>query len=94
MNALAERTVAVRFITTVPARVKREYDFDAVPAIRDRLVLKMFRGRCHFLDGEIGGAVGCREYEKRPASCQHLQPGDPACNVAREAHGLPPLKKG
>jgi len=47
--------------------------------------------RCVALAGEIGGAVGCTIYEQRSSTCREFDSGTPACNRAREKHGLPAL---
>lgn len=54
--------------------------------------------RCVALIGEVGMAVSCAIYARRPSPCRELEPweanGQPGgkCNQARIAHGLPPLK--
>lgn len=53
--------------------------------------------RCAALEGEVGKAVRCTIYSRRPSPCHELEPwevdGQPstACSKARAAHGLPPL---
>ena len=53
--------------------------------------------RCVALDGEVGRAVRCTIYERRPPPCREyaasLEDGtpNPDCDRARAAHGLPPL---
>lgn len=53
--------------------------------------------RCVALAGEIGLAVRCTIYERRPGPCRDFAPyaplgiGDDACDRARRRHGLPPL---
>jgi Fe-S-cluster containining protein len=53
--------------------------------------------RCVCLEGQIGDAVCCSIYEKRPSPCHELQPWDEngqpdeKCTRARTAHDLPPL---
>ena len=49
------------------------------------------RPRCAALDGEVGHAVACTAYERRPSPCREVQPGDERCARAREIRGLPPL---
>lgn len=45
--------------------------------------------RCSALVGTVGIATSCSVYEVRPDVCRECQPGDDACNIAREARGLP-----
>ncbi|MDA0190860.1 MAG: YkgJ family cysteine cluster protein [Proteobacteria bacterium] len=53
--------------------------------------------RCAALAGEVGVAVQCTIYERRPGPCRDFAPyaplgiGDDACDRARRRHGLPPL---
>jgi len=53
--------------------------------------------RCIALEGEVGSAVRCSIYPRRPSPCHELQPWDEdgqpsaACSKARAAHALPPL---
>jgi len=47
--------------------------------------------RCAALTGSVGVATSCSIYADRPEVCRECQPGDEACNIAREAHGLPML---
>lgn len=53
--------------------------------------------RCIALEGEVGKAVSCTIYERRPGPCRDFAPyapigiGDDACDRARRRHGLPPL---
>lgn len=53
--------------------------------------------RCTGLDGEVGGAVRCTIYDRRPSPCREVEPwdenGEPdeKCSKARAAHSLPPL---
>jgi Fe-S-cluster containining protein len=43
---------------------------------------------CAQLDGEPGGACGCRIYESRPEACRRLEPGSVACVDARRRWSL------
>jgi len=43
---------------------------------------------CAQLDGEPGGACGCRIYESRPGPCRELEPGSAGCLDARRGLGL------
>lgn len=47
--------------------------------------------RCIALAGEIGVAVHCTIYDGRPSPCREFDVEHPACNRARQRHGLPPL---
>jgi Fe-S-cluster containining protein len=47
--------------------------------------------RCCALAGEVGVATSCTVYAHRPDVCRECQPGDDACTMARERHGLPPI---
>ena len=47
--------------------------------------------RCLALQGEVGKAVACAIYERRPSPCKEVMPGDDKCQRARARHGLPPL---
>ena len=48
--------------------------------------------RCMALSGIIGAATACTIYAIRPDVCRACQPGDEACRIAREWHGLPALE--
>lgn len=56
-------------------------------------------GRCIALEGEVGLAVSCTIYAKRPEACREFAPltiigrGDAACNEARRRRGLAPLEE-
>lgn len=53
--------------------------------------------RCVALKGEIGVAVECSIYDRRPPPCRDFAPyaplgiGEAACERARRRHGLAPL---
>ncbi len=47
--------------------------------------------RCSALSGTVGTATACTIYANRPEVCRTCQPGDDACSMARQRHGLPPL---
>jgi len=53
--------------------------------------------RCQALLGDVGSQVRCSIYENRPSPCREFEchsevsAGNPDCNRARAAHGLPPL---
>jgi Fe-S-cluster containining protein len=49
------------------------------------------RPRCAALAGEVGRAVACTAYERRPSPCREVQVGDAQCAKARAIHGLRPL---
>ena len=47
--------------------------------------------RCAALAGTVGQFTACVIYENRPIVCRDCQPGDDACQIARQRHGLPRL---
>lgn len=47
--------------------------------------------RCVALAGEVGSRVACTIYEARPSPCREFETSHPACQRARQRHGLPPL---
>lgn len=47
--------------------------------------------RCVALAGELGQSVACTIYDARPSPCREFEAGHPACNRARQRHGLPPI---
>ena len=49
------------------------------------------RPRCIALLGAAGGPTACSVYDRRPAPCREVQPGDDKCGRARSRHGLAPL---
>jgi hypothetical protein len=44
--------------------------------------------RCSALKGEIGQHTACTVYGVRPLVCRDCLPGDDACAMARERHGM------
>lgn len=54
--------------------------------------------RCLALQGEVGSAVCCAIYARRPSACRDFAPdaasghGAACCGDARRLHGLPPLR--
>ncbi len=50
--------------------------------------------RCAALIGKVGVATTCSIYPLRPEVCRTCQPGDDACAMARQRHGLPPIVPG
>lgn len=44
--------------------------------------------RCVALAGEIGQQVRCTIYAARPSPCREFDVEHPACNRARQRHGL------
>jgi uncharacterized protein len=44
--------------------------------------------RCAALSGDIGKRAACGVYAVRPHVCRACMPGDDACLMARERHGL------
>jgi Fe-S-cluster containining protein len=69
-------------------------DDAAIAQIPARLVAKSGSGmrcvgnRCSALHGKIGQATACTIYDIRPDVCRACEPGDDACNMARQHHGL------
>ena len=47
--------------------------------------------RCAALAGKVGEWTACTIYEHRPDVCHACEPGDDACAMAREKHGMLPL---
>lgn len=47
--------------------------------------------RCLALVGEVGCSVSCSIYTERPSPCREFDIEHPACNRARQRHGLAPL---
>lgn len=53
--------------------------------------------RCESLMGEVGCGVRCTMYEQRSSTCREFEASwengvhNPACDRARQAHGLPVL---
>jgi uncharacterized protein len=72
-------------------------DDAAIARLPTQLVSDDLRGmrcigsRCSALAGEVGIATSCTVYAHRPDVCRECQPGDDACAIARERHGLPPV---
>ena len=72
-------------------------DDAAIARIPSQLVAASMSGmrcigdRCCALVGEVGVATSCSIYAHRPDVCRACQPGDDACTMARERHGLPAL---
>jgi len=53
-----------------------------------RCMAKDAQGRCFAFRGEIGYAVRCATYLRRPKVCRELQSGTPACLESRKAAGI------
>jgi uncharacterized protein len=51
--------------------------------------MRCIGNRCAALTGEIGKRAACGIYAARPHVCRACLPGDDACVMARERHGLP-----
>jgi hypothetical protein len=57
------------------------------------------RPRCVALEGEVGRAVRCGIYARRPSVCREVVPAwetgepSPQCDKARLAHGMAPLAR-
>lgn len=47
--------------------------------------------RCKALAGKVGDHTACTIYAARPEVCRACLPGDDACLMARERHGLGPV---
>ncbi|MBC8050450.1 MAG: YkgJ family cysteine cluster protein [Chitinophagales bacterium] len=47
--------------------------------------------RCSALNGGIGERTACAVYAVRPIVCRDCQPGDDACEMARQRYGFPSL---
>ena len=47
--------------------------------------------RCSALVGDVGVSTSCSVYANRPDVCRACEPGDDACQMAREKFGLAPL---
>lgn len=47
--------------------------------------------RCTALIGKVGVETACAIYPLRPEVCRTCQPGDDACAMARQRHGLAPI---
>jgi uncharacterized protein len=56
---------------------------------RDEGGMRCTGNRCMALDGVVTKHVTCTIYEIRPQICRACMPGDDACLMARERHGLP-----
>lgn len=48
--------------------------------------------RCKALAGIVCEATMCTIYAVRPEVCHACQPGDEACNIAREHYGMDPIE--
>ena len=47
---------------------------------------------CIALQGEIGVAVNCSIYDRRPSPCREFEAGTERCREARNKHGLADLE--
>ena len=56
---------------------------------RDEGGMRCTGNRCVALAGVIKERVACTIYAVRPHVCRACMPGDDACHMARERHGLP-----
>lgn len=50
--------------------------------------------RCAALSGDVGRHTACTIYADRPDVCRACEPGDDACTMAREKHGLSAIIPG
>jgi Fe-S-cluster containining protein len=67
------------------ARISSEY-------IDDHLGCMRCNGdRCSALVGVVGASTSCAIYAVRPEVCRACEPGDDACQMARQKFGLPPV---
>lgn len=48
--------------------------------------------RCAALVGEVGASTSCAIYAVRPEVCRACEPGDGACQMARQKFGLPAIR--
>lgn len=74
--------------------LESDRDIDRIPAIHinnDQSGMGWTGDRCTALDGVVGAWTACTVYEDRPLVCRACNPGDEACAMARDRHGLPPL---
>jgi uncharacterized protein len=72
-------------------------DLDRIPAAlvdEGKGRMRCIGDRCTALIGKVGVATSCSIYPVRPEVCRTCQPGDDACAMARERHGLPPIVPG
>jgi uncharacterized protein len=72
--------------------LESEEEIGRIPAeyiARDEGGMRCTGNRCVALDGVIKGRVACTIYDVRPHVCRACMPGDDACLMARERHGLP-----
>lgn len=71
--------------------LEEDADIDRIPVayISDDLAgMRCIGDRCSALAGEIGVATSCTVYSIRPEVCRACQPGDDACQMARQRFGL------
>jgi len=62
------------------------------PIARRQMRRDPVTNNCVGLEGEIGGAVRCGIYSRRPTACRAFEAGSDQCHAARRAFGLePPL---
>ena len=66
------------------ARVPSEYIDDGLGRMRCN------GDRCSALVGDVGASTSCAVYDVRPEVCRACEPGDDACQMARQKFGLPP----
>ncbi len=55
---------------------------------RDEGGMRCVGNRCAALEGVIKQHVACTIYAVRPHVCRACMPGDDACHMARQRHGL------
>ncbi len=83
-----------------PGGAPVEWTEDLTPIYRAMKGTNDARPRCIALEGEIGKAVRCVIYDRRPTPCHAFPPSyidgtrNERCDKARAAHGLPPRQPG
>ncbi len=74
--------------------MESDADLARIPAkliAKDQSGMRCDGDRCSALAGKIGVSTACTIYAIRPDVCRACQPGDEACRIAREWHGLAPI---
>jgi Fe-S-cluster containining protein len=69
-------------------------DIARIPAnlvTNDQVAMACDGNRCLALRGIVGEATQCAIYDRRPEVCRACEPGDDACQMARERYGLAPI---
>jgi hypothetical protein len=74
---------------------ENEYDLSRIPRelVEDNLNgMRCHGDRCAALVGEVGVKTRCIIYGQRPDVCRACEPGDAACQIARDRFRLPRLR--